>query len=337
MNGMTKILVMGIGGIGGIVSGRLIQSNYDVTMVTNNEAITNAINKNGIIIKDEAPISAKAFTNTEDLEGLYDIVLLIMKANHVMEAVDLVSPLLSEKGYFVSMQNGIVEDELEKIAKGKIVSSIVGFGGTMLEPGVYDKTSDGEIFIGELDGKISDRVTKLQTILSNAVPCVVSSNIRGILWSKLAINSCINTIGALTGERLGELMKDKRMRDLFLITYREVVETAWENEIKLEKVAANPLLLYLPESSGALKKWSKDMLVRIVGKKYGKVKSSSLQSLERGRKTEIDYLNNYVVSQSKNTNVKLNKVLVQVIKEIEDGSRSISKDNLNTVLSLYNS
>lgn len=66
---MTKILIMGIGGIGGIVGGKLIQSNFDVTLITNNQAITDAINKNGIIIKGEAPISTKAYTKIGDIEG----------------------------------------------------------------------------------------------------------------------------------------------------------------------------------------------------------------------------------------------------------------------------
>ena len=75
-------------------------------------------------------------------------------------------------------------------------------------------------------------------------------------------------------------------------------------------------------------------MVRVVGIRYGKQKSSSLQSLERGRKTEIDYLNGYVVQQAQEVNVEtpVNAALVKMIKEIENGRRKITPENVDDLV-----
>lgn len=63
---------------------------------------------------------------------------------------------------------------------------------------------------------------------------------RGVLWSKLAINCTVNSVGALTGQTLGELLADARARRIFLRTYSEVVDTAEAHGIRLERIAADP-------------------------------------------------------------------------------------------------
>jgi 2-dehydropantoate 2-reductase len=131
------------------------------------------------------------------------------------------------------------------------------------------------------------------------------------------------------------MLQDSRMRRVALRTYSEVIETADALGITLERIAANPRLLYVPEDAGRLTWWVKDLLARFVGRKYGRLKSSSLQSLERGRKTEIDTLNAYVVEQAKAVQVPtpVNALLVRFVKEIESGQRPIAPDNLDDLLS----
>lgn len=74
--------------------------------------------------------------------------------------------------------------------------------------------------------------------------------------------------------------------------------------------------------------------MRIAGHKHGKLKSSSLQSLERGRKTEIDVLNGYVVEQARKIGVPapLNESITRMIKEIEQGRRKLSPANMEELL-----
>ncbi|MHA2364702.1 MAG: ketopantoate reductase family protein [Candidatus Hodarchaeales archaeon] len=337
------ILILGIGAIGGFIAGRIIQAGYEPTLVTNNSIISKTLNRDGIrIVKDkkiEQIDNPKVYTSISEIppNNRFDIVFLIMKANHVVEAATNVKHLLKLNGFMVTFQNGIVEEAVSNvIGKENLITGIIVWGGTMHEPGKYEKTSKGKTFIGELNGTITARLSELESILSTSAPVVLSNNIRGAQWSKLGINCTISTFGALTGEILGKMLKSKEIRKIFLMCYREVVDTAEALEITLEKITSNPRMLYLDSNAGKLKQWYKDLLVRFVGRKYGKLKSSMLQSLERGRKTEINYLNGYVAQKGKEmgVNTRVNDTVTHLIIEIEERKRSIAQNNIENLLEL---
>jgi 2-dehydropantoate 2-reductase len=336
------ILVEGIGGLGGVIAARLIQAGYHPVLVTRNPAIASAINEHGLRVttpEGSATIPASAYASLADLPrgSQFGAAYLLMKANNVLEAAWETLPFLASDGYVVTFQNGIVEDAVaERIGGERVIGALIGWGGTMHAPGVYEKTSGGSTHIGELDGGLSERVRALGGILEAFAPVVVTQNIYGALWSKLAINCVITTLGALTGDTLGVMLQDKRIRRIFLQTYREVVDTAEALGIALERVAANPKLLYLPERAGPLAALAKDVLAQVVGRRYGRIKSSSLQSLQRGRKTEIDYLNGYVVEKARTVgvDVPVNVAIVRMIKEIENGARQIARDNVNDLMAV---
>lgn len=77
-------------------------------------------------------------------------------------------------------------------------------------------------------------------------------------------------------------------------------------------------------------------LLRVVGFKYRKLKSSSLQSLERGKPTEIDYLNGFIVRKAKELGIRtpVNEKIVEMIKEVERGKRKTSPENVEEILQL---
>lgn len=349
-----RILIEGIGGIGGIVAAQMLRAGYAPVLVTNNPEITDAIRQNGLRVTLPRSIAQRitqrgggatetitihtgdVYTALEDVpEGDFAAAYLLMKADGVVHAAKRTMPLLNGEGCLFTFQNGIVEDAVaETVNAERVVSGIIGWGGTMHAPGVYEKTSGGTTHLGELDGRITARLQAAADALHSSAPVVLSANIRGALWSKLAINCTITTLGALTGDTLGVMLQDPRVRRLFLRTYSEVVDTADALGVRLERIATHPRTLYAPPDAGALTRWLKDLLVRVVGARYGKLKSSSLQSLERGRKTEIDYLNGYVVAQAQTVSVPtpVNAALVTMIKDIEDGRRTIAPANVEDLL-----
>jgi 2-dehydropantoate 2-reductase len=339
----TCILVEGTGGIGGVVAGKLIQAGYEPTLVTGNREISEAINQQGLTVIEpgtKSTVPARAFSSLAELppEARFDIALLAMKAHSVVQAAtDTARFLKPQGGFVVTCQNGIVQDVVaEAIGRERVVAGIIGWGGTMHRPGVVERTGPGAIHLGELDGSTTERLESLGRILGVITPVVTTDNIKGGQWSKLAINCTITTIGALTGESLGQLLKDAGARRAFLAIYREVIDTARALGVQLERIAVDPMLLYVPSGSGFAIRFFKDLLVRIVGRKYGRLKSSSLQSIERGRKTEIDFLNGYVVEQAlkAGVNAHLNKSITRMIKEIEQGQRRLSPANMEELLAV---
>lgn len=337
----ARILIEGIGGVGGVIAGKLIQAGFSPTLVTGNREISEAINQRGLTVIEpgkKATLPTRAFASLAELpaDARFDMALLVMKAHSVAQTASDTLPFLKpQNGFVVTFQNGITEDIVAAaIGNKRVIAGIVGWGATLHGPGVVERTGPGTLHIGELDGGMTERLENLARTLKAVTPVVTTGNIRGGQWSKLAINCTITTIGALTGESLGRMLKDARVRRAFLGIYREVVNTALALGMRLERIAVDPMMLYVPPNAGYLTLFLKDLLVRIAGHKHGKLKSSSLQSLERGRKTEIDFLNGYVAEQARKVGVPapLNEAITGMIKEIEQGRRKLSPANMEELL-----
>lgn len=340
-----KYLVMGIGSVGGVVASEMTRDGYRPDLVTHNPEITRAINANGILFstpdEEGVHIPAHAYTELAELpEGRqYDAILLIMKTNDMLDAAEEARPLLKPNGYFVTFQNGIVYDELAKIAgRTRVVPAVVAFGSTMEAPAVYRRTTPvSRIYIGEMDGKLSPRVQNMGKVLDHVVPTSVSENIEGILWGKLLWNCAVSAICVLAGGTWGEVGSDERGRMLFLRIYREVLDVADKYFIKVANVVDhNPRDYYLPPSASPTQRADKLALLDRLLVQYADVKPSSLQSIERGRPTEIDYLNGYVVQKAREIGapVPLNDAIVHMIKAIEAGERTITPDNLDELIAI---
>jgi 2-dehydropantoate 2-reductase len=343
-----RIMMMGCGAVGGVIAAGLLGAGYDVTLVTHNPSISDAISNNGLHLVTPAgrrtlpaAVCAGACPDLSGVEGWYDIALMSMKATGVEEATRDVLPLLSPNGYVVTLQNGIVEDRVAELAgRDRVIGAVVGWGATMHKPGIYEMTSRGETVIGELDGSVTDRVTDLQRILSAAAPTSVSANITGVLWSKLAINCAITTLGAITGQTLGTLLRRRPARRLALAIVSEVLDTAAAYGVALEPVGGTLDLgrLYLrPERRrGGLRpaQIPQHLVMRVVGLKFRKLRSSMLQSLERGREPQIAFLNGYIETRAREIGVPTptNTALTLMVREIAAGARQISPGNLTDLL-----
>lgn len=343
-----RILLMGCGAVGGVMAAGLLGAGHDLTLVTHNAAISDAIANNGLHVVTPdgrrtlaAAICADACPDVSAVEGPYDVALLAMKATEVEEAAREVLPLLSPDGYVVTLQNGIVEERVSQIVgRRSVIGAIVGWGATMHRPGIYEMTSRGETTIGELDGIISGRVTGLRGTLSAAAPTSISANIIGALWSKLAINCAITTLGAVTGQALGALLRHWPARRLALAVVSEVLDTAAACGITLEPVGGTLDLtrLYVrPGQRGnefALARIPQHVIIGAVGHRFRRLRSSMLQSMERGRTPEIDFLNGYVVAKAREMRVPVpvNAALTAMVHDIAEGRRPIHPANLTKLV-----
>lgn len=334
------MLLMGCGSVGGVIAGGLLRSGQDLTIVTGNDKICRAVNAGGLHIstpEGRQAVPANAFTQLAEAQGPFDVVLLAMKATEVEQAAYDVTGLLSPEGFAVTLQNGIVEDRVAAIlGRERVIGGLVGWGATMQAPGAYEMTSRGEITVGELDGQITPRVRQLKATLEGAVPTSISSNIYGVLWSKLVINCVITTLGAVTGQLLGEMLRQAPIRRLALAIASEVIDVAQAHAIVLEPVGGtlDILKLYLPperRSGGfGLDLIPKHAIMWLVGLKFRRLRSSMLQSIERGRRPEIDFMNGYVVErgQEKGIPTPINAALTTMVREIEADTRQTSPGNL---------
>lgn len=328
------ILLAGPGAIGGITAAFLRKAGYPVTVLTRTEDSAMKIRREGLEIsgiRGEFRIPVPAVSSVASLEGNFTTVLLATKAYDAVPLVKKLLPVLTEDSVVVTMQNGIVEDAVaEVVGMNRVVSCVVGWGATMHGTGKLEMTSEGEFVVGRLDGSVDARILEVRELLSSILPVEVSANIRGNLYSKLIINSCITSLGALSGLTLGRMLAMHHARRLFIAIMQEAMKVAEAMNIRVEVYAGKVNYYKVLGWTGLTGNFRRHFLIRLIGLKYRRLKSSSLQSLERGKPTEINYLNGYIVDRANELQipVPLNTKIVEMVREIEAGKRRIRPENL---------
>lgn len=326
MNDDLKILLLGIGSIGGIIAGKLLLANKNCTLITNNELITNKILKDGIRIfesnkKDPIIIKTnKILTSTRYLNEKFDFLFFMMKTSQLETAIMNSKYLLKPNGFAVFFQNGIVEHIVYKHFKEAGILASVIFNSIMISPGVYILSKSEKIIIGKIAPQTNDLIlSTLQLYLSEVVSCEISFNIIGITWSKLAINCSINAITAISGQTLGKVLKKKFGKEIFFSIYKETVNIADKLGIKLEKIKIDPYMLYADDETSFYKRCIQILLINQIAKSYSSIYPSMLQDIKKGKKTEIDFLNGFISDLGRDLKVAtpINDEMTSLVKKIE--------------------
>ena len=328
-----RMVVIGAGAIGGITAALLRKGGLDVTLVCKHQEIATLASGRGLHItgvKGDKTVPIHAVAAIEELQGVFQLALIATKAYDMPASARTLLPYLSPDALVVSMQNGICTDALaDVVGAERTVGCVIGWGATMHAPGELEMTSTGEFIIGRMQGD-QQALEPLRQALSHVVDTTISGNIYAELYSKLIVNSCITSLGAICGLRLGELMKRKQARLIFLTVIDEAMAVARAIPLTVPPFGGKLDYARLMRGSGMMDRLRRHIMIRIVGLKYRRLKSSSLQSLERGRLTEIDYFNGYIADKGDKLGVlcPVNRRLTQMIKEIEKGKRSIKEENL---------
>lgn len=295
-----KIAIIGAGAIGGYVGVKLALAGEDVTFIVRGSNL-NAIRQNGmkLIMQDGAEYVATNVKATDNYAaaGPQDLVILAMKAHQLESVVDDLPVLLGPNTTVVTMQNGIPfwyfhkhggpfegkrvhsVDPHGRISKmlpaDQVIGCVVYPASELIAPGVVKHIEGDRFPIGELDGSISERVTRISACFANAgFKAPVLENIRAEIWLKLWGNLTFNPISGLTGSTLIEICQHPLSRELAANMMREAQQVA-------EKLGIGFRVTLEQRIMGA--------------EKVGAHKTSMLQDIEAGRAPEIDALVGSVV------------------------------------------
>lgn len=335
-----RALIEGIGAIGGVVAARLLAAGLEPTLITGRENVADAIRARGVVLRTtdgEQGFRARVFASLDELPSSerFDVAMLFMKAPDVTAAARSTLPHLSDSGFVVPFQNGVVQPQVvDVVGRDRVVGALLNWGATMHAPGIYEQTVKGITLIGELDGASTPRLGDLEKLVSHFSRAVITPNITGAIWSKLALNCALTTIGGVAGVSASGILALPAGRRVFLETYREVIDIAEACSIRLEPLAIDPYRLYLPLDADATSRGVVHQGLLEMARIYGGSKSSILQSLERRRPTEIDFINGHVaaVAEQIGRPAPINRALTAMIHEIERGTRVIDPGNLEAVL-----
>jgi 2-dehydropantoate 2-reductase len=333
---MMRCLIWGAGAIGGTLGAYLARAGGDVTMVDTVAEHVDAITRGGLRVTgpiDEFAMRVPAFT-PQTVSGTWDEIILATKAHHTKVAVRALLPHLTPGGYVISAQNGLNELAIaDVVGAGRTVGAFVNFGADYLEPGVVHYAGHGAVVVGEIDGRISPRVTAVRDAWSDFDPrASVSPNIWGYLWGKEAYGAMLFAT-ALTNESIADALAMPQYRHLYIALAREILAVAAARDVSPESFDGFAPSAYLTSAPAGAAERSLDDLVAH-NRRSAKSHSGIWRDLAvRKRPTEVDAQLGIVVTLGAEAGVStpLTARLVELIHEIERGARPQSLDALDAL------
>ncbi|MDP4157205.1 MAG: ketopantoate reductase family protein [Bacillota bacterium] len=302
-----KICVLGAGALGSTIGGTLAEAGQEVYLIDQWAEHVKAINTNGLILRDgtnDRVVKVNAQTSCEGI-GPADLVIVLVKSFHTRNAIENASSIIGEDTLVMSLQNGLGNEETiaEVVGKERVIGGKTYVGGVLLGPGHVIAGTKGKItFIGEMSGEKTKRIQKVaDTMTTCGLLTEVSDNITGMIWDKLLINVATGALCGITKLPYGDLYQLPEIRDCAFEAILEGINVAKANDVVLS--TEDPEDIWLKAAAGLPYEF----------------KTSMLQSLEKGQKTEIDYINGAVVRWGKKNNIAtpVNKALVANVKGIE--------------------
>ncbi|HVC12580.1 MAG TPA: 2-dehydropantoate 2-reductase [Burkholderiales bacterium] len=301
-----QVAVVGAGAVGCYYGGMLARAGNDV-MLIGRRAHVDAIRRAGLHfegLKFDEHIAVRASTEPEAVRGAR-LVLFCVKSNDTELAAEQIAPWLEAGSIVVNLQNGV--DNTERIRariSRQVIPAVVYVATEMAGPGHLRHHGRGDLVIGALERPAAPELAAAleavrQWFVRAGVPVVVSDNVAGELWGKLVVNCAYNAISAIAQLPYGRMIGG--------IGVREVMRDAVEETLA---VAAACGVRMAPDQLAGV--------YRIAEAMPGQY-SSTAQDLQRGRPTEIDHLNGYVVRQgeARGVPVSVNRVLHSLVKLIE--------------------
>ena len=296
-----RILVMGCGGIGGVVTGHLAELGADVQAISRNAEVVEAVARDGLRLIGEGvdrAVPARVVSTIPDVQ--FDLVLLATQPTDVEAAAAQAAPHLAPGGRMVCFQNGLCEDRVGAVIgdPAKVIGGIVAWGALSPAAGVFDRTSAGGFVLGRMDGAEDPMIDDLADLLEAVGPVQRTENLAGARWSKLALNCAVSALGTLNGSTLGTVVKQRVARRLALTIMTEAVAVAQATGVQLVKVSGTLDLARLalkPSQKAGPSLATKHALIMAVGLRYRRMRSSMLRAIERGRAPAVDFLNGEVV------------------------------------------
>lgn len=171
---------MGAGSVGAYFGGRLAHEN-DVSFIARGDHLR-SMRDNGIRVKSDGHEDFKITVNVTDDPGeigQVDLVLFTVKAYDTEKAGKQIKPLVGEDTIILSLQNGIDNENIlaERYGKDKVIGGVAYILSRLEEPGVIHHESLGRVEIGELDGRITERLKDIRdTFERSGVGCDISTN-----------------------------------------------------------------------------------------------------------------------------------------------------------------
>ena len=304
-----KIAVMGSGGLGGLYGGRLAHAGHEVSFVARGAHLA-AMKEHGLLIESDAhgTIHLPRVTVTDDPAtiGVADLVLVAVKLWDTEAAVRAVAPLVGPGTAVVSLQNGVIKDDILRGAFGEaaVMGGVAYVATRMSRPGVISQTGPMQRFIfGEYDGRRSTRAEQLLAALLGAgIQGEISSDIRRTTWEKYVFLVGLSATTTTMRSTIGPIRSNPQTRGFLFELFKETVAVGRAHGVSLPQDYAEQRLAFVDSVPAAMT-------------------SSMHHDLESGNRLEVAWLSGGVVQLGKAVGVPTpaNRAVWDILALYADG------------------
>ena len=303
-----KTAIIGSGAIGSLFGSLLKANSIDAVLFDKDSGKTDFINKNGIeLIYPETGKKLHLYPEASScIERIrnFDYYILCVKSYSTEEAAEKISRVSGDNSVIVTFQNGM--GNVEIIRKYFPDSSVAA--GTTSEGAVF--TPPASVVYGgsgitavSIIGRNPDN-SKLEGFLKmlnkSGIETVITGNYRHDIWKKLVVNSAINPLTAALRLQNRFVSESPYLRNLAEMIIKESVKAAEADGIILEYEEIRNTVFSVAEKTGLNR-------------------SSMLQDIENGRKTEIDFISGSAADKAEKAGISpsVNRIMQNIIKVLE--------------------
>lgn len=295
-----RAAIVGAGSLGTIIGALMVRGGRPVDLIDTNAAHVAALNRDGARVTGEMDLLVPVHALTPDqMQGQYDLVFLLSKQTANRAVLSHLLPFLHDGSIVCTLQNGIPEPAVAAIVgSARTIGGAVGFGATWLGPGVSALTTtalavrDFAFEIGEIDGVIRPRLGLVRDYLSCVGHTQVLADLMGIRWSKLLMNATFSGMSAALGCTFGEVLDDPRALLCAAFIADETVRAAHAAGHRMAPMQGEEFERFRLASPAAVPQVLP--MIRKIWSQHRQLRASMLQDLEKGRDTEIGFINGTV-------------------------------------------
>lgn len=323
-----RVAIVGAGSLGTIIGALMNREGRPVDLVDTNQAHVNALNDLGARVTGEMDLIVPVQALTpEQMSGAYDLVFLLSKQTANQTVLSHLLNHLHTDSIVCTLQNGIPEPSVAAVVgQDRTLGGAVGFGATWIGPGVSQLTTTAEAVsrfafeIGEMDGTMRPRLQVVQDYLACVGRTELLADLMGIRWSKVLMNATFSGMSATLGCTFGEVLDDPRALLCVAFLADETVRAAHAAGHRMAPMQGEDFERFALPSPDDVQ--TVLPLIRSIWSQHRQLRASMLQDLEKGRDTEIDYINGIVCSTGRKHGVPtpFNDRVVELVTEAQTAS-----------------
>ena len=342
-----RIAFVGAGAVGGYTGGHLARAGHDVTLIDPWAEHVAQIKSRGLHLggtqgEHDVKVKALHLTEVQSLgSGAVDIAFICMKLYDTSWATALIVPYLAPGAIVITMQNGLVEEEVARIAGwGRTLGCIAStISVEAVAPGRIVRTQlpGGDAYtvfrVGELNGMVTARAQRVAELLRAVDSAKVTANLWGERWSKLTANTMTTGISGASGLDLNQVVEYAPARRLQIRLAAEAIRIGTAAGFKLESIrglAADKWLAAAAGDTATLAEVEQSMMEALRRRPEGG-RSGTAQDLAKRRCTEVDFMNGYVAAKGDELGVPAptHAAVAALVRRVERGELAPARELLD--------